>query len=173
MSQMAKYVQQYTERGECRCGSCADVGTRPDPVGQPVASPPEERVSDILSGNNHTADVIFFKVAILPGATAEEFKKLTKAETGAFQSVNVLDGEEHSYLELGAWIGDQGMALRYMALGSLLGVFDLLTPKSVLGKHIDDQMAMMMAQQGMVTVAAKKSLRCAHCGKTNCDGKCE
>lgn len=156
MSKIAKFVAEYTERGECKCGKCADKGNRPDPVGQPHAAPPELRASDILSGMGHTADMIFFKVSIKGKPDVEEFKKLTKSETGAFENVDPFDGEEHSYLQLGAWIGDQGMALRYMALGHLLGVFDLLTPKTILRMTGDDPLIMQMAEQGFVTVAAKK-----------------
>jgi hypothetical protein len=162
---LGDYVLKYTARGECQCGKCADKGNRPDPAGLPADAPPEERVSDILSETGHTADLMFFKVAKKDGATAEEFIRLTKANRGTFGESDLFDGEEHNFMEVGAWIGDQGMALRYMGLGNLLGVFDLLTPRSVLGKFIDDKMAMELAGQGMVTVAFKKAKKVKPCPK--------
>ena len=157
---LVEYVQKFSERGECKCGHCGDKGNLPDPVGLPADAPPEERVSDILSGTGHTADLMFFKVAKKEGATAEEFIRLTKEHKGEFQACDPLDGAEHNYLELGAWIGDQGGAMQYMGLGSLLGVFSLLTPRTMLPKELADEMGMQMAGQGMVAVQLKKGASC-------------
>ena len=108
MIDLTKYVYEHTVRGECQCGKCIDRGDAPDPEG-------------------HTIDMVFFKVAVRNNPTLEEFKALTVAsKDGEFCSVDPFDGWEHSYLELGAWIGDQGMAMLYMALGASLGAFDLL-----------------------------------------------
>jgi hypothetical protein len=82
---------------------------------------------------------------------------LTREHRGEFGPCDPLDGREHSYLELGGWIGDQGRALQYMALGSLLGVFDLLTPRSVIGPTIDEQLAMKLAGAGYVTVKRRSA----------------
>ena len=133
---LGKYVMEHIERGECKCGRCIDRGTKPDPLA-------------------HTADMIFFLAAKRGEPTVEEFERLTREHRGEFTDCDPLDGEEHGYLELGGWIGDQGMALQYMALGSLLGIFDLLTPRSVLGKSltgIDEKFALEMAGLGYVTV---------------------
>lgn len=135
-----EYVMEHTERGECKCGRCIDVGNKADP-------------------NGHTADMIFFKVALRPDkdghdANAEEFMRLAKAHVGDFCAVNLEDEHEHSYLELGGWIGDQGIALQFMALGSLLGVFDLLTPRTML-PGIDLQVVMTIAGAGLVTIKRK------------------
>ena len=130
-----EYIQTHTERGECKCGKCCDVGQKPDPSG-------------------HTADMIFFKVAIVGNPTVEEFAKLTKGHHGEFCECNPLDGKEHNYLELGGWIGDQGRALQYMALGVLLGKFKLLTPRTMFGGLIDEKMVQQMAGAGMVAVQA-------------------
>jgi hypothetical protein len=82
---------------------------------------------------------------------AQEFKRLTEAHRGELADCNPFDGKEHGYIELGAWIGDQGAALLYMALGSLLGVFELLTPRTML-PDIDSETAMDLAGKGLVTV---------------------
>jgi len=134
--EVGQYVAEHTERGECKCGRCADVGDKPDPAGP------------------HTIDMIFFKVARKGEPDAQEFKRLTEAHLGEFEECNPFDGKEHGYIELGAWIGDQGAALLYMALGSLLGVFELLTPRNML-PDIDDETAMSLAGKGLVTVKAK------------------
>ena len=55
-------------------------------------------------------------------------------------------------MELGAWIGDQGLAMLYMALGTALGIFKLLTPKNVLG--LDGPDAIALAQSGLLTIKA-------------------
>ena len=36
-----------------------------------------------------------------------------------------------SYIELGAWIGDQGLALALMGLGSALGIWGIITPQTL------------------------------------------
>jgi hypothetical protein len=124
------------QRGECNCGKCFDRGNKPDPEG-------------------HTADVHFFKVAAANDPDPEVFKQLTREHKGAFAECDPFDGNEHNYIELGGWLGDQGMALLYMGLGSVLGLFTLLTPKSVLGDAIDDAFANQLAGIGMVAIKAK------------------
>jgi hypothetical protein len=137
MSDLIKYVTDHTERGECKCGQCIDVGNKPDPKG-------------------HVADLMFFKVSKKGGATADEFKRLTKEHRGEFNKCDPFDGKEHSFIELGGWIGDQALAMQYMGLGTLLEVFDLLTPKTVLPPGIPDELMMEMAGSGMVTVKLKR-----------------
>lgn len=132
---LGEYVVRYTERGECQCGVCIDKGDKPDPKG-------------------HTADLMFFKVAKKDGATAEEFVRLSKEHAGEFGPCDPFDGKEHGYMELGGWIVDQGLAMMFMGLGHLLGVFDLLTPRTMLPKKLADEMGMKLAGQGMVMVKA-------------------
>lgn len=132
---IADYVQAHTQRGECRCGRCVDSGERPDPDG-------------------HTADVFFFPVAANDAPDADEFRRLTRAHAGEFNACDPLDGGEHSYIELGGWIGDQGLALCYMGLGSLLGVYKLLTPKML---PIPPDMQQQLAGAGMIIVQAVRT----------------
>jgi hypothetical protein len=138
MSDLVQYVLDHTKRGECQCGLCADKGSSADPAG-------------------HTVNMIFFKVAA-QGADKETFLRLTADHEGDFGDCNPLDGVEHGYMELGGWIGDQGLAMQYMALGTSLGVFTLLTPLSMLGFPADDPIVMEMAQRGYVTVQAKTTV---------------
>ena len=137
MNELAKYVYDHTERGECRCGKCADVGNSPDPTG-------------------HTIDMVFFKAAAKGNPTLDEFKRLTsESKDGDFASVDPFDGKEHNYMELGAWIGDQGLAMLYMALGVSLGAFKLFSP-AMLG--LDGTMALQIAGMGMLSIQAKPVL---------------
>lgn len=136
---LADYVTGHTVRGECQCGRCADRGTAPEPVG-------------------HTVDMVFFKVAPTHAPDAATFRQLTAAHRGEWADENPLDGAEHNYLALGAWIGDQGLALQYMALGTALGVFTLLTPVTMLpAAMLTETLVRQMAGAGYVAVQAVPS----------------
>lgn len=139
MKNLHDYVNQYAERGACKCGRCADAPPNPEQH-QPTG---------------HTADVIFFEVSAREGADAETLKRLVREnKAGDYGDVDVLDGKEHNYLELGGWIGDQGLALTLMGLGAVLGVWKLFTPKTLLGKDGPDDLVQQMAGQGFVSVQA-------------------
>jgi hypothetical protein len=128
------YIVAHVDRGECKCGKCIDVADKADPVG-------------------HTADLVFFKVAAKGEPSADEFRRLTEQHKGEFADCNPFDGNEHGYMELGGWIGDQGLALMYMGLGAVLGVFELLTPRLLPG--LPESLVMQMAGSGLVTVKTK------------------
>ena len=132
---LIEFIQTHATRGECGCGKCIDRGDRPDPTG-------------------HVADTFFFKVAAVKDPDPATFRRLTAEHRGEFCAVNPLDGKEHNYMELGGWIGDQGLALMYMGLGNLLGAFDLLTPH-LLGDAVPAELKQQMAGMGMVSVIAK------------------
>ena len=100
------YVLAHTERGECACGRCVDRGDSPDP-------------------SAHTIDTGFFKVAICNDPQAEELKRLVVEWPGDFAQVDPFDGMPHPFTQLGAWLGDQGIALQFMALAALLHVASL------------------------------------------------
>ena len=87
-----------------------------------------------------------------------EFRRLVNEHEGAFGESNLFDGEEHNYIELGGWIGDQGLALLTMALGDMLGVWTLMTPTSMLGEIVPKDLRMNMASSGMVSIKAEKEL---------------
>jgi len=138
MDELIAAITRSTTRGECQCGQCFDKGAAADPIG-------------------HVADLVFFKVGLSrTPMKRERFDQISReAKAGAFATVDVFDGAEHGYIELGGWIGDQGLALRYMGLGVLLGAFELLTPLTVMGLTADHPLTMQMAGAGMVTVRAK------------------
>ena len=138
MQELVDFVLKYAVRGDCQCGKCIDA---PDVKQQPVG---------------HTADLVFFKVAAQDNPDAAALRKLIEDnKTGEFNNVDMFDGKEHSYLEVGGWIGSQDLALRLMGLGTVLGLWQLLTPKVVLPDCPDDK-AMEMAGMGMVTVIHQK-----------------
>jgi hypothetical protein len=137
MKELIEYVTNQTERGACQCGRCIDAPENPEDK-QP---------------EGHTADMIFFEVSAKPTASAEKLKELVQGNVqGSHCDVDLFDGKEHSYLEIGGWIGDQGLAMMLMGLGSLLGLWKLLTPKTMLPKGIPDTLVQEMAGRGLIVI---------------------
>ena len=131
---LAEYVMTHTERGACCCGRCVDA---PD---DPTAHQPD----------GHTADMHFFKVSLRDGPDADTLRELIASHQG---ECDPLDGKEHSYMELGGWLGDQGLALQFMGMGSLLGLWNLLTPATIM-PGLPAELAGQMAGAGMVSIQA-------------------
>lgn len=102
------------------------------------------------SPDGSDADVIFFGVKRGPNATADGLKDVLANHKGEFCDCNPLDGKEHTYLELGGWVGDQGLALMLIGLGAALGVWKLLTPKTMFGDMVPPDLVRQMAGAGMV-----------------------
>lgn len=126
------YVLAHTVRGECQCGRCVDKGDAPDPTG-------------------HTVDVHFFKVAAVGDPNADELRSLIQSHKGEFTDCDPLDGEDHGYMQLGGWMGDQGLAMQFMALCEIVGLGEVRTPARVLAgapKEVCD----MLAESGYVTM---------------------
>ncbi len=148
MSELGKYIREHSIRGPCQCGQC-HVVTKDG--GLVKIKNPEKH-----QPQGHTADLIFFQVAInhLNPPNNEEFIKLVKEHKGEFVNADIFDGKEHNYIELGAWIGDQGLALMMMGLGELLGCWKLLTPKNMLPTGFDMSFVMELAGRGMVAIQA-------------------
>jgi hypothetical protein len=65
-----------------------------------------------------------------------------------------LDGKEHSFLEVGGDMGDQGIALMTSGLGGILGVWNALSPDTVV-PFLNKEAKMSMAGMGMVTLQYK------------------
>lgn len=66
--------------------------------------------------------------------------------------VNIGDHMEHSYLELGGWLGSQEYAMRLMALGNMWNMWQLLTPRTMMGKLINEEMVVALAGRGLITI---------------------
>jgi hypothetical protein len=108
--------------------------------------------------DNGDVDVHFFQVKIRGTPDVNNFIALIDAHVGDFNEVDVFDGNEHGYMELGGWIGDQGYALRFMALGSYLKLWDLMTPENMLGAIMPDlpkELLDELAGKGMITIKAQ------------------
>jgi hypothetical protein len=135
---LIEYVEGHTERGACTCGRCFDAPADPQSH-QPVG---------------HTADLMFFQVKALNEPKADELKALIQAHQPAFVEIDLFDGQEHNYMQVGAWIGDQGYALQLMGLGSLLGLWNLITPY-LLGDLPKDLVDLMVGM-GFVAIQAPK-----------------
>lgn len=133
------YILAHTERGECTCGRCQPVPAEPGP-----------------KTNRHTADLIFFKVCTKNRPTPGQLRILIDDHVSEYGPCDLFDGKEHSYLEIGGFVGDQGVALMLMGLGSLLGLWQLLTPYTVLGTDTPPELAMQMAGVGYVAIQATK-----------------
>lgn len=127
---LAEYVQQHARRGACRCGRCLDAPDNPEDQ-QP---------------SGHTVSVEFFEVSRV-GGDKDEFLALVQKEFPHW-----LNGNEHNYLETGADIGDQGLAMMTMALGKLLGAWYLLTPTSIIGDDDNKDLRMQLAGAGYITI---------------------
>jgi hypothetical protein len=93
-------------RGECQCGRCIDKGDAPDPEG-------------------HTVSTGFFQVAAMNDPSKEEFEQLVRAHPGDFTKLDMFAAPHH-FIEVGAFMGDQGLGMQMMALGHLLGSWRLL-----------------------------------------------
>ena len=139
MTALWDYVGAHTVRGACTCGKCID---------SPVTDHPEK--AGEYQPKGHTADIHFFKVAMREDPKLEDFLALVKAEHPHW-----LDGKEHNYLEMGADMGDQGIALVTMGLGSLLGAWHLMTPEMFF-KGIPKEMADQMAGVGLISIRTTK-----------------
>lgn len=79
------------------------------------------------------------------GLTAESLASMIKAANeGVFCDADVTRlAQGPSYIELGGWIGDQGLALSLMGLGERLGLWNVVTPR-VLGITDQEKAANLM-----------------------------
>ena len=126
---LANYVWAHAVRGACTCGKCFDAPENPEEK-QPIG---------------HTVNLTFFKVASR-GGNRDEFLSLVQKEYPDW-----LDGKEHSYLQVGGDMGDQGIALMTIGLGHLLGVWKALTPDTLMS-FLPEDLKQQMAGQGMVSL---------------------
>ena len=100
MDNLTKFVAEYCVRGSCTCGKCVDT---PSKKFQP---------------DEHTVDLQFFKVALKNNPSISdkeiiknEFIRLIKNHRGIYNDVDLFDGNEHNFIEIGGWIGNQGVGL--------------------------------------------------------------
>jgi len=118
------------------------------------------------SDEKPVVDMHFFKVQVDKGE-AEDWRDIFNdvclhwPPDPTYMPANRLAGGP-SYIELGSQIGTfmgQQDAMRFMALGKVLGAWDVITPRSLfeaLGQDIDDGTANAMAGQGYVMTSGWK-----------------
>ena len=123
------YVLAHAARGACVCGKCCDAPENPKEK-QPTG---------------HIVDLTFFKVSAI-GGNREEFLSMVQAEYPAW-----LDKKEHSFIEIGGDMGDQGIALMTIGLGHLLGAWKALSPGTTL-PFLPSEIKQLMAGNGMVSL---------------------
>lgn len=148
MSILAKYIVEHCTRGACTCGRCIDAppdakNLQPDSVG-------------------HTVDLQFFKVALKDNPLdvdkeimKDELIPLIKGHKGDFCDVDLFDGKEHNFIEIGGWIGDQGLALILMGMGELIGIWKVATPNRI-APDFSEETRTMLAQTGYISITFKK-----------------
>ena len=139
MKALINYIEAYAIRGACTCGRCIDAPENPE-IKQPMG---------------HTANLTFFEVAAKEGADADTLRKILEADYP-----KALDGEEHCYLEVGADLGSQQHALMLIGLGTVLGIWDLLAPETVM-PFLPDELKQQMAGTGYVTLKTRTGTQVA------------
>lgn len=134
MEKLFEFIAEHSERGACTCGRCNDAPENPEDM-QP---------------EGHTINMEFFEVSIKNDPDPEVLRKLIKDNpTGAFADVDLFDGKDHNYMEIGGWIGDQGLALVLMAMGDLLGLWEVFTPTKL---GMPPELATELAGQGLLFI---------------------
>jgi hypothetical protein len=133
MSNLIEFVKKHAVRGACKCGKCYDA-------------PPNQTPA---TSNPHSVNLTLFEVSIAPDSdkpSPEEFLSMVKKEYPAW-----LDGNEHSYPEIGAAVGDQGLGLMIIGLGHLLGIWKCLSPDTLF-PAFEQEIKMQLAISGSVTL---------------------
>ncbi len=134
MNDLIKYITENAIRGDCTCGRCVDSAVDPQ---QP---------------SGHTVDLTFFKVAAQPEAKAEDLLALVRTTAPHW-----LDGAEHSYLQVGGDLGDQGLALMVIGLGQITGAWKALCPETM-APFLPDEMKRQMAGMGMISLQTERTV---------------
>ena len=141
MGGLAEYVFENCIRGTCMCGKCPDVSAKK------------------FQPDGHTADVQFFKVALKNSRLIDvdkdvikkNFIQLIKSHKGIYSEIDLFDGDEHNFIEIGRWIGNQGVALELMGMGELLGIWKVATPNR-LAPDFSEETRNMLAQAGYILI---------------------
>lgn len=121
----------------------------------------KKSVSRVPAGSDAKAtNVVFFSVLANPDAEAETLRALIASHKGPFGDVDVFDGKDHSYIELGGWLGDQGTALDLIGLGTQLKLWTLLSPRTVFKDAMTDELEQQMAGSGYISLQASLARGC-------------
>lgn len=108
----------------------------------------------VPTGTEGETSVGFFSVMQNPGSvltSAELASAVKDAPHGYYMDVDTDRLKVGpSYIELGAWIGDQGLALSLMGLGKILGLWEVITPADL---GVTGEKASEMMGLGFVLIA--------------------
>lgn len=141
MDSLAEYVFENCIRGVCTCGRCVDAPAKK------------------FCPDGHTADVQFFKVALKNSKLTDVDKEVMKNNLiqlvnnhkGIYGELDLFDGDEHNFVEIGGWIGNQGIALELMGMGELLGIWKVATPDR-LAPDFSEDTRKMLAGAGYISI---------------------
>jgi len=109
----------------------------------------------VQESTDKTADLVFFKVEIKEDTSAEILSNLIDTYTELNYDLFLESNKEYNYITLGAWLGDQGLALKFIGMCSLLKLGDLLTPYTIFGEAVPKEMVSQLAGQGLVSIVFK------------------
>ncbi len=112
---------------------------------EPAETAPEGALDLILVGVRVKEDCPFTESGLI---------NALKHYRGQFCDLDLFDGNEHGFIEIGSFLGSQELAFRLMALLVHFDLVQLLTPLTLLPKCPRDLM-MQMAATGLVTIKAK------------------
>jgi len=111
--------------------------------------------ADTAPSGQRAVQLILLDVIPSGSADADTLRRLICAHKGEYIDVNLFDGAEHDYIQLGAWLGSQHHALALMGLGTHLGLWKLLSPRTMLpAGTLTLEEERELAGRGLVTVQA-------------------
>ena len=97
----------------------------------------------------------FFKLIVSGTGCSDTLRKLVVQHMGEHVELDLFDGAEHGFIEIGARLGSQELALMLIGLGSNLGLWDLLSPRTMFGESIDHLLERNLAESGLITLVAR------------------
>lgn len=95
-------------------------------------------------------DMGYRHILVKQDACIDQF--ITYVQSLGDQGLNLFDLREHSYIEIGGYLGSQDLALRFMAVCCEMGLARLLTPATMLKISNDSDMGQQMLGQGLLTI---------------------
>ncbi len=140
---LKELISENTVATTCRCPRCHQGGLD---------------VSPLEPGQ---VDLTFFRVHVKPDSplTADAFVAATAEYTGPaglVLSASPLSGVEFPLQIVALWMGgDQHLALRYMAAGGLLGVFDLSTATGLFDEEFTEEHPDMVLDAAVICTSIK------------------
>lgn len=102
--------------------------------------------------DTYDVDMVFFGINVICDPDRDKLLELIPYH-GTFGNapIKLNDGGVHNFIEVGAWLGDQDMALRLMALGAHLGLWRIVSPLGV-QREMPRAESIAMAKIGMLAV---------------------